>query len=288
MHANSKSEIVRRFFKSDLIKIIGFSTLFFVLVHFIRITYLISGKEVAGFTDTYWRHLTLGGTWSATLKKAWVLVSYAFLDTSFLRLLTNMIWLWIFGSVLEDLKGPFRVLPVFLTGAFLGAVGLITFSDAVHIPYSEGLTGAQAGIWAVLSASLSYRPQYKFWMLFDRGIPLYVFAGIFILLQLLQINFYHPGMYVYFGAALIAGLFYNSVLSSYYDGFTRILKSLSAYLGNNRNFLTKSVQKKTNSFEMIRSGEERINRILDKINLQGMHSLSADERKTLDEYSKQL
>lgn len=288
MNSTVKSEIVRRFFKSDLIKIIGFSTLFFVLVHFIRITYLISGKDLAGFNDLYWNHLTLGGTWPTTLRKIWVLVSYAFLDTSFLRLLTNMIWLWIFGSVLEDLKGPFRVLPVFLTGALFGAVGIVTFSHLMKIPYSDGLTGAQAGIWAVMAASLSYRPHYKFWMLFERGIPLWIFAAIFVLLQLLQINFYHPGMYLYFGAAVVAGLLYNSLLSSFYDGFTRVLKRISQYFGSNKNFLTKSAREKMDSFTTQHSREDRINPILDKIHLRGIHSLTADERKILDEYSKQL
>lgn len=288
MNSSVKSEIVRRFFKSDLIKIIGFSTLFFVLVHFIRITYLISGKDLAGFNDLYWNHLTLGGTWLTTLRKIWVLVSYAFLDTSFLRLLTNMIWLWIFGSVLEDLKGPFRVIPVFVTGAFVGAISIISFSHLIKVPYSDGLTGAQAGIWAVMAASLSYRPHYKFWMLFERGIPLWIFASIFILLQLLQINFYHPGMYLYFGGGLVAGLLYNSLLNSYYDGFTKLLKRLSRYFGSNNNFLTKSARDKMDSFKIPGNSEERINPILDKINLRGINSLTAEERKTLDEYSKQL
>jgi hypothetical protein len=211
------------------------------------------------------------------------------MDSSFLRLLANMIWLWVFGSVLEDLKGSYRVIPIFITGGFLGAIALITYSQFQATPLSANFTGSQAAIWAVMGATITYRPQYRFWMIIEKGIPIWVMASIFVLLQLLQIGFTHVGMLIYFAAGLLPGLLYTSLLNGYFDAFTRFLKGIAGYAGNNANFLTKEVRtkKSTAPFKVIHTQQAAIDRILEKIHAEGIDALNNQEKKILEEYSRQ-
>jgi membrane associated rhomboid family serine protease len=289
INKSNRQNAIQYLVKSDLIKLIAICSLSYVIIHFIRITFLIGGKDIQDFQQNFWQWISLGADWPITLKKVWVLFTHMFMDSSFLRLLANMIWLWVFGSVLEDLKGSYRVIPIFITGGFLGAIALITYSQFQATPLSANFTGSQAAIWAVMGATITYRPQYRFWMIIEKGIPIWVMASIFVLLQLLQIGFTHVGMLIYFAAGLLPGLLYTSVLNGYFDAFTGFLKGIAGYAGNNANFLTKEVRtkKSTAPFKVIHTQQAAIDRILEKIHAEGIDALNNQEKKILEEYSRQ-
>jgi len=283
INKSNRQNAIQYLVKSDLIKLISICSLFYVMIHFIRITFLIGGKDIQDFQQNFWQWISLGANWPITLKKAWVLLTHMFMDSSFLRLLANMIWLWVFGSVIEDLKGSYRVIPIFITGGIMGAIALITFSQFQATPLSGDFTGSQAAIWAVMGATITYKPQYRFWMIFEKGIPIWVMASIFILLQLLQIGFIHIGMLIYFAAGLLPGILYTNILDGYFNAFTRFLKRIAGYAGNNANFLTKEVRTKNSTapFKVKNTQQAAIDRILEKIHTEGMDSLSTREKKIL-------
>jgi membrane associated rhomboid family serine protease len=135
--------------------------------------------------------------WHAFQPKRFSIVSLFtanFFHDGWIHLVGNMLFLWIFGSVLEDLIGPFNLLGLFL-GA--GVFANLIYFVAAGIGLASGLPtlGASAGIYGILAGVWRKLPRLKitcvFWVLvFIRTIPVratwligfYVFMDAFSLL----------------------------------------------------------------------------------------------------------
>ena len=280
-----------RWVQSDLLKIITISSLVFVLIHFIRITSLISNREPIFFNEVLWPGLTLPATWSAWLYKPWTLITYPFIEMNFMRLLGNMIWLWIFGRALEDLHGYYRVLAIFLVGAILGGIGWMTWHSLMPGAMGSSYAGSLPAVLAVGVAMLLYKPKYPFWVLFGTSVPLWSLVLVFVLINSLSINVVDGGMILMLLGGVLAGVGYNYGPTTHYNFLHRALKK-TGFITNNENFVLKPKQERRNRigrnvpFRTIDADMARIDLILDKINEKGMSALSEHERDLLEKYSR--
>ncbi|MBK7762968.1 MAG: rhomboid family intramembrane serine protease [Bacteroidetes bacterium] len=283
---NSKS-IFQFASKSDIIKIIVTIILVFVMLQFIRISMLLTKQDVAFYFDYIWNPLSLAASFKAFIKQPWSIFTFLFIDESLMRIIGNMIWLWIFGTVIEDLKGPARVLPVFITGGLIGGLFLLVFNAIMPAP-TLFYTGSTAGVMAVAFAALMFKPQYRFWWFLGIGIPIWVFVLIFMAFQLASIQLSNlPYLFLLLGG-IISGLLYTNILATYYEHFTTLIKRLGNLL-DNRNFViqnTKPAPQAQVPFKRIQFTPKGIDDILDKIHAKGIDSLTKDERRLLDEYSE--
>lgn len=112
-----------------------------------------------------------------------------FFHGGWLHLLSNMLYLWIFGDNVEDRMGHFRFLVFYLLTGYLA-----TFAHIFSFPESTiPLVGASGAIAGVLGAYLVLFPQARvltlvFIFIFIQVIyiPALVFLGIWFVLQLLS------------------------------------------------------------------------------------------------------
>ncbi len=96
--------------------------------------------------------------------------SHMFLHAGFLHLLGNMVYLFLFGAVIEDRFGRVRFALFFLIGGLIAAAVHIIFSN----PSSAGIpmVGASGAISSCLGAFVVLHPQthvqfrYFFWLIF--------------------------------------------------------------------------------------------------------------------------
>ena len=96
--------------------------------------------------------------------------SHMFLHAGFLHLLGNMVYLFLFGAVVEDRFGRVKFLLFFLVGGLIAAAVHIIFSS----PASAGIpmVGASGAISSCLGAFVILHPQthvqfrYFFWLIF--------------------------------------------------------------------------------------------------------------------------
>jgi membrane associated rhomboid family serine protease len=113
------------------------------------------------------------------------MVTSLFLHGSWLHLLGNMLFLWIFGNNIEDRFGRFRYLLFYL------ACGVIaTYGFALTNPQStEVLIGASGAIAGVLGAYLILYPRARVWSLvpvllfFPLPLPAWLVLGLWFVLQ---------------------------------------------------------------------------------------------------------
>ncbi len=109
-------------------------------------------------------------------------VTYAFLHGGFWHLVSNMIFLWVFGDNVEDAMGHLRFLAFYLLCAAAGALchGLIATSSQAP------LVGASGAISGVVAAYVILHPRVKVWVLVFFRVPLPLPAFLPLLLWIGQ------------------------------------------------------------------------------------------------------
>ena len=113
----------------------------------------------------------------------WQLASYALLHGGLLHLAFNMYGLWMFGSALEQLWGPRRLLQFYVVCVLAaGAVQLLVASGA-PVPYPT--VGASGGLFGLLLGYAMMFPQRTLMLLIPPiPMPAWLFAVLFGLLEL--------------------------------------------------------------------------------------------------------
>ena len=113
----------------------------------------------------------------------WQLASYALLHGGLLHLAFNMYGLWMFGSALEQLWGPRRLLQFYVVCVLAaGAVQLLVASNA-PVPYPT--VGASGGLFGLLLGYAMMFPQRTLMLLFPPiPMPAWLFAVVFGVLEL--------------------------------------------------------------------------------------------------------
>ena len=149
-------------------------------------------------------------TWQSPLFKPWQFITYMFLHGSFDHIFFNMLALWIFGSVLENLWGPKRFLIFYFTcglGAALCHMIVLYFEMQPFVNYFNSLSfeeqqtllsrsnfplyqptlGASGAIFGCLAAFGYLFPNDRIFLLFP-PIPIKAkwFVTGYIVLELFQ------------------------------------------------------------------------------------------------------
>jgi membrane associated rhomboid family serine protease len=117
------------------------------------------------------------------------LITSQFLHGSFLHLVGNMWFLWIFGNNIEDIVGHFRFIFFYLLGGVVAALLQVLLTADSTIP----LIGASGAVSAVLGAYVLKFPRARvrtlmFIFIFVTviNVPAVAFIGIWFFLQVLN------------------------------------------------------------------------------------------------------
>ena len=128
---------------------------------------------------------TVGRDWPLTA------LTSMFMHGSWMHLLGNMLFLWIFGNNVEDALGKLRYLLFYLVGGFAATAAqtFVTLAYATDAEATIPNVGASGAVSAVLGAYLLLLPRAKvltviFFIL--REVPAVLFLGIWFAFQLLD------------------------------------------------------------------------------------------------------
>lgn len=115
------------------------------------------------------------------------LISYQFLHNDILHLLSNMLFLWVFGDNVEDAMGHVKFLGFYLLCGVAGGL-----AHALVVPDSSlPLIGASGAVAGVISAYLILHPRVRVWVLAFRFIPLRISAawvlGVWVVTQIVMV-----------------------------------------------------------------------------------------------------
>jgi membrane associated rhomboid family serine protease len=210
--------------------------------------------------------------------------------TSFRHIIFNMIALFFFGRAVEMRYGSRELLAIYLAGVLFSA---LTWNiTELPIPNNEYLTpngelvrvvpsmlGASGAIAAILLLFVLNFPHQTVYLYGVIGVPAWLLGVLFIGMDLFGAVSRHgnTAFTAHLGGALFGYLYYtnNWRLAGYLPSNWRMPRL--------RTGPKLKVHKPDNDSEQ---GEKELNRILQKISDQGQDSLTAKERKTLEQESR--
>ncbi len=124
-----------------------------------------------------------------TMEQVTRLTTTMFLHGGWFHLLSNMLYLWIFGDNVEDRMGHFKYLIFYLLTGYLATLAHVVYAPLSNVP----LVGASGAIAGVLGAYLILFPRARvltlvFFFIIIQVIPIpaVIFLGIWFALQILS------------------------------------------------------------------------------------------------------
>ena len=278
--------------------------------------YLFFGTDMSTFNAWLRDWCYLPSDLGQLLYRPWSLATYMFMHTGFFHLLFNMLLLFWFGRMVNDLLPNLKALAVYLFGGLAGALVFVLAFNIFPV-FAEAkppIVGASAGVMAIVASAAALAPTARMNFIFIGPVQLRYVVLVLVVFDLIQIPGNNSGGHLaHLGGALM-GWFYIRRLQNGQDlaaplyhllGYVRIRRKKpldepvrkreakmvyrqnrppqedpepEEYQGYSRSF----IQEYRNM-----NRQECVDAILDKIRRSGYASLSEDEKAFLDRTSKQ-
>ena len=269
---------------SPLIRLIIINVAVFVATLLIRISFMFSGKDGAFMVNDY---LGIPLDVDKVLYRFWTPITYMFIHANIWHILWNMLFLYWFGEIVNNLIGRSKITAIYFYGGIAGALLALLLSLTPLVP-NLPLVGASGAVNAIMFAAVTLAPNYEFNLLIIGRIKIKYIAAFKIVMDLaaISINDNSGGSICHIGGALF-GWFFITQLRNGNDwsvGFNRFLDSITGIFSSRPKMKvvhkSKShvVKKKTSSEE---NKQKRLDEILDKISKSGYPSLTEEEKEFL-------
>ncbi|MBP8726607.1 MAG: rhomboid family intramembrane serine protease [Saprospiraceae bacterium] len=268
------------------VRTIALSAVVFVMINLIKSLFSFVDDGTAGISYYDVLHsVAISSNWRDDWWKLWTWVTHVFVHEGFFHLLWNMLWLYWLSSIVEDFIGRRHAISLFFQSAIAGAFLFVL--TAQWLPWYRGMEvhaiGASAAVNGLLFAAAAISPNYTLRLLLIGNVQIKYLAVVVLLLDLLfagqQSN--SGGHFAHLGGATWGYLYIILLRKGYNLRFPETLRRPKPPVRTFRKAPPPPKRK------VPVPGEDRLNKILDKIHQQGMESLTQEERDFLDRASQQ-
>ena len=286
---------------NSLVTLLAILAIVFCIFKFIYITYYLSGLSEISFYKNIFDWFRLPAEVDKIMTRPWTIITYMFLHDGVFHLLGNLLWLWAFGFILQDLAGNSKLVPLFIYGGVAGAFLFVLSNNIFPILSSqiEGRTleGASAGVMAVAIATTTLAPDFRIFPMLNGGIPLWVLTIVFVIIDFASITGQNGGGHTaHLGGAAIGFVFVLQLRKGHdWSLWMNRFFSWSANLFNPDKKDWKKTAKKELYYnskgaqpykKIANITQKRVDEILDKINQQGYRFLTDEEKEILKRASE--
>jgi membrane associated rhomboid family serine protease len=278
-----------------LMALVGMNALLFVSFGLIQIIFYLTKSSETAFQYQILRWFILPAKLSSLAEIPWTVFTYMFIHIGVIYTIVSLLWLWFFGTILQDLAGNSKIIPVYIYGGLVGAVMFIASSYAFpvlrdQIEYSS-MYGGNAGIMAIAIATTTLSPDFRLFKMLNGGIPLWILTILYVVIDFSGSQGTAHNL-AHLGGGLTGFLFVISLRKGY--DWSRWMNRLYNWFGNLFNPdkpIGKREKIKEKVFYNTRGQkpfvkrpvitQERIDEILDKISQKGYNHLSDEEKNIL-------
>lgn len=261
--------------RNAVVQLIVFSGAGFILMRLIWITLIVYAVPEAKAVQLSFEYIALGSL-HRIQERWWTIFSYAWCHSGFWEWLSSMLWLFLFGNVVQSLVGYKQIIPIYLYSTIAGG---LAFALAQLLPNSQLsdqtlVMGAHAGIMAMMVAGLTLSFSYRIYLSDYFSVPLLVMGIIFTVLMLLAGDM-RLARWAMLLAGSATGFVYVKLLQSGYQPGSWIYRFYHKF---------DAAMSPKEAYKPLRPKVPEdilIDQILDKINEKGYHSLTAKEKETL-------
>jgi len=250
-------------------------------------------------------NLAVPGQLSVLMYKPWTLFTHMFLHLGFWHLLWNMVALHMFGRIVGDLAGDYRILPTYILGGLVGA-GFYIMSFYLMGSIGSVALGASAGVMAIAVVAAGIAPDYEIRLLLFGNVKVKYIVAVFLFFDIIGAagmdnsggHIAHLGGAL-LGFALIWGLNRGTdVTLAMYEGYEGLVQRFSrkkpkkSPLRVEHNALPQRPKQRGTELGVHSPSktkdEDRLDQILDKIKAKGYDQLSQEEKDFLKQVSNKF
>ena len=220
---------------------------------------------------------TIDADFGQLIFKPWSIITYGFLHGSFSHIFWNMIILYYFGKILNNLFGDKLLKKLYLSGLVAGG---LTYVISYNVfPVFRGvesvMIGASAGVMSVLFYLASYSPQMGIRIFFFDIKIIYIALFLFFY-DIIQIPLNNSGGHIAHIGGAIWGYYY-CISNNKGEDFTQSIFNI---------FKTTKKKNTKASYNNNNFDQKKIDSILDKISDSGYDSLTKKEKEYLFKVGK--
>jgi hypothetical protein len=207
------------------------------------------------------------------------------------KIISNMLWLFSFGSILQKLTDNDKIIPIYIYGGWLGAFFFLISSKLITNTESIFLNGANPSLLALATAATTLSPNYRLLTHIRKGIPLWIFFMVFIMIDFLGIGFHSVAIISAHVGGVIAGFIFILLLNkgidiswwmnSVYHKINTLFSPTTSTNSTIKEKIFYTSGNRTPFDKKTRITQERVDAILDKINLKGYDFLTDEEKDFL-------
>ena len=287
---------------SDLIKLILINIAVFITVNLINIPFILFAKTVPFNLVDF---LSLYASPHNFVRHPWGIFTYMFIHEGFWHILWNMLGLYWFGQIVQDMIGKPKILPLYIFGGIFGGLLYMLaynifplFSNAVAV---SSCIGASAGVMAIVLAAATIAPNFELGFAIIGPVKIKWIALVYVVLDLINIQGGNAGGHIaHLGGALFGFVFIKQLQSG--NVFTRPFYAVTDFFSNlfkkksnlkveykKEYVYTSEKNTKSNTAQQKEtiSKQEKLDAILDKINRSSYDSLSKEEKEFLFKISQE-
>ncbi len=274
----------------------------FIILGLIQVTYHMVDASGSSFAADVLPWFEMPAKLSQLARVPWTFFFNMFFHTDIIIAFTNMLWLWAFGSIFQDIAGNNKVIPVYIYGGLAGAIFFIAANYAIPELRASinnaALEGASASIMAVAVATTTLAPDYRLFRMLNGGIPIWILTLLYIIIDFAGIGSGGAAYHIAHLAGGAAGFMFIVSLRKGHDLSVWMNKSYLWFMNlfnpdkrvptvqatKEKLFYKTGNQKPFEKRSIIT--QQRIDEILDKINQKGYHLLSEEEKNILKRASE--
>jgi len=277
---------------SPVVLLICINFTVFLFIKILTFGNTIGDTAIAPFFYEKLNGLLIPTSFKSFFTQPWSIITYSFFHLYFFNLLSNMLWLWGFGSILQSLAGYKHTFPIYLYGAVAGALVFITVAQVSPSIQLFPLQGANAAVMAVAVAATTLAPDFRLFRHIGRGVPIWVLTVLYLIIDLVGMGTVSMHYYTAHLAGALIGFLY---IIAYHRG-----SNWGAWMNHsyewlmglfNPNKQKKNIPVKEKIFyttgqrspytKTANVTQQRIDEILDKISQRGYSSLNKEEKEIL-------
>jgi membrane associated rhomboid family serine protease len=306
---------------NSVVRLAMFNIAIYILVNLISVPIYLLGIKYHLFTDFLEEWFYLPSSPLKLLFRPWTLFTYMFMHASIWHLAFNMLILYWFGRITNDLIHNNKIIPLYLLGGLAGALIFIVSFNSFPVFWNSGsvpMVGASAAVMAVLLSAATLNPHGHIRLILIGSVELQYIALALVVIDILSIPLTNPGgHFAHLGGALMGWLYIFQLRRGRDLGYPFILVGRlfshpitfgrqaprkkrapkmvykKAHEGSAAEVMNSSGNTQPEGFSRSfaqkyrnMTHEECVDAILDKINEQGYDSLSDEEKAFLQKSSK--
>lgn len=292
-----------------LVALVTINVIFFLLLLTIKVVYgYFDTGKTAFFTQAV-PYFQMPAKLSTLAERPWTVLTYMFthvggtnvLSGAFL-LFANMLWLWAFGFIFQELTGNKKLIPLYIYGGLAGALIFILANYSIPslkpLVANAFIEGSNTGTMAVAAATTALAPGYRFFRHLNGGIPIWVLTLIYAIIDFAGISSSGAAYgLAHLGAAGIGFLFIYLIRKGYEPGnwmvasYNWCMNIFNPEKAKSRQDVKEKVFYNSQGRKPFKKTanvtQQRVDEILDKINQKGYHFLTDEEKNILKRASEE-